>query len=135
MIRGITALRQAASAKATAPEGMVASAVELLEKAVAGAPDSSEAHRILATAHAITGNIERSVEHLRDALRLNPRDERAWLALARTLEDAGRSAEAEDVLRKAVIEERRPGVPGDRRRARGAALAIVDAAGKTPARR
>ena len=133
MIRGITALRQAASAKASAPEGMVASAVELLEKAVAGAPDSSEAHRILATAYSITGDIARSVEQLRDAVRLNPRDERAWLALARTLEEAGRSAEAEDVLRKAVAEERRQ--PGDSRRRGGAALAIVDAAGKTPARR
>ena len=94
MIRGITALRQ----------GRVEVAVEDLELAVAAAADSSEAHRILATAHSITGNIERSVEHLRDGLRLNPRDERAWLALARTLDEAGRSAEAEDVLRKAVIE-------------------------------
>jgi tetratricopeptide (TPR) repeat protein len=94
MIRGITALRQ----------GRVDAAVDDLELAVAAAADSSEAHRILAAAHAITGNIERSVEQLRDAVRLNPRDERAWLALARTLDDAGRSAEAEDVLRKAVIE-------------------------------
>ena len=120
MIRGITALRQAPASQA---------AVDDLELAVAAAADSSEAHRILATAHAITGNIERSVEHLRDGLRLNPRDERAWLALARTLDEAGRSAEAEDVLRKAVIEEH---ASAGRR---GAALAIVDAAGKTPARR
>jgi tetratricopeptide (TPR) repeat protein len=115
MIRGIAALRQAASAKASAfagasadksaPEGMVASAVELLETAAAGAPDSSEAHRILATAYSITADIARSVEHLRTAVRLNPRDERARLALARTLEEAGRSADAEDVLRKAIAEQ------------------------------
>src|SRR5262245_43308647 len=114
MIRGVTALRQAASAKASAPEGMVAAAVEDLEAAVAAARDSSEAHRILATAYSVNGDIARSVEHLRDAVRLNPRDERSQLALARTLEETGRSAEAEDVLRKAIAEEeRRQGVPGD----------------------
>ena len=85
MVRGIAALRQAASAKASAPEGVVASAVELLETAVAGARDSSEAHRVLATAHSIAGDIARSVQHLRDAVRLNPRDERSRLALAQTL--------------------------------------------------
>jgi tetratricopeptide (TPR) repeat protein len=108
MVRGISALRQAASAKASAPGGMVAAAVEELEAAVAAARNSSEAHRILATAYLISGDIARSVEHLRNAVRLNPRDERSQLALARTLEETGRSAEAEDVLRKAiVIEERR----------------------------
>ena len=94
MVRGIAALRQ----------GAVASAVEHLETAVAGAPDSSEAHRVLATAYSITGDIARSVQHLRDAVRLNPRDERSRLALAQTLAAAGRSAEAEDVLRTAVAE-------------------------------
>ena len=103
MVRGIAALRQAASAKASAPEG-VASAIEHLEAAVAGAGDSSEAHRVLATAYSIAGDIARSVQHLRDAVRLNPRDERSRLALAQTLTAVGRSAEAEDVLRTAVAE-------------------------------
>ena len=105
MAKGIAALRQAASAKASAPEAIVAAAIEHLEAAVAGGSDSSEAHRILATAYSITGNIARSVEHLRAALRRNPRDERSWLALARTLDEAGRSAEARDVLRTAVAEQ------------------------------
>jgi tetratricopeptide (TPR) repeat protein len=94
MARGIAALRQ----------GLVAAATEQLEAAVARASDSSEAHRILGTAYLISGDITRSVQHLRDAVRLNPRDERSWLALARTLDEAGRPAEAEDVLRKAVTE-------------------------------
>jgi tetratricopeptide (TPR) repeat protein len=101
MVRGIAALRQAASAKA--PEG-VASAIKHLETAVAGAGDSSEAHRVLATVYSITGDIARSVQHLRDAVRLNPRDERPRLALAQTLAAAGRSAEVQDVLRTAVAE-------------------------------
>jgi tetratricopeptide (TPR) repeat protein len=94
MVRGIAALR----------EGVVASAVEHLETAVAGARDSSEAHRVLATAYSIAGDIARSVQHLRDAVRLNPRDERSRLALAQTLAAVGRSAEAEDALRTAVAE-------------------------------
>jgi tetratricopeptide (TPR) repeat protein len=94
MVRGIAALR----------EGAVASAIEHLEAAVAGAGDSSEAHRILATAYSITGDVAKSVQHLRDAVRLNPRDERSRLALAQTLFTVGRSPEAEDVLRAAVTE-------------------------------
>ena len=95
MARGITALRG----------GMVAAAIDDLTAAVAAARESSEAHRILATAYLINGDIAPSVEHLRDAVRLNPRDERSQLALARTLEETGRSAEAEDVLRKAILED------------------------------
>ena len=94
LARGIAALRQ----------GLVPAAIEQLEAAAARANDSSEAHRILGTAYLIQGDITRSVQHLRDAVRLNPRDERSWLALARTLDESGRVADAEDVLRGAVIE-------------------------------
>jgi tetratricopeptide (TPR) repeat protein len=114
MARGISALRQAASAKASAfagasadksaPEGLVSAAIEHLEAAVAGAGDSSEARRILASAYSTTGDVAASVRHLRDAIRLNARDERSWLALARALDEAGRSEEAADVLRAAVAE-------------------------------
>jgi tetratricopeptide (TPR) repeat protein len=83
---------------------MVPAAIEQLEAAAAQANDSSEAHRTLGTAYLIQGDITRSVQHLRDAVRLNPRDERSWLALARTLDESGRVADAEDVLRRAVIE-------------------------------
>ena len=94
MTRGIAALRQ----------GLVPASIEQLEAAAARANDSSEAHRILGTAYLIQGAITRSVQHLRDAVRLNPRDERSWVALARTLDESGRVADAEDVLREAVIE-------------------------------
>ena len=124
MVRGIAALRQAASARPSAlPEaavdksalaaasadtsaagGAVASAIEHLETAVAAAAGSSEAHRVLATAYAITGDIARSVQHLREAVRLRPRDERSRLALAQTLAAVDRSAEAEEVLRAGIAE-------------------------------
>ena len=92
MAGGIAALRR----------GEVAPAIERLETAVAQAPDSSEAHRVLATAYSIAGDIGRSVLHLHEAVRLQPRDERSRLALAQVLIAVDRSAEAQDELRSGV---------------------------------
>jgi tetratricopeptide (TPR) repeat protein len=92
MAQGIAALRQ----------GMVETAIERLEAAVASAGDSSEAHRILGTAYGISGDIARSLQHLREAVTLNPRDERSWITLARTLEDSGEPSEVEAALRAAT---------------------------------
>jgi len=92
MAQGIAALRQ----------GMVDAALERLEAAVARAADSSEAHRILGTAYGINGDAAKSVQHLRDATRLNPRDERGWLGLARALEDSGELPEAVAALRSGM---------------------------------
>lgn len=101
---GIAALRLAASATGSASEDAVASAIDHLETAVSGGAASSELHRVLATAHAITGDINQAAAHLRDAVRLDPRDERSRLALARTLAEVGRSAESEVLVRTAVAE-------------------------------
>lgn len=92
MAQGIAALRQ----------GMVDTAIDRLEAAVMRAADSSEGHRILGTAYGIRGDVAKSVQHLRDAVRLNPRDERSWIALARTLEDTGDLAEAVTTLHAAI---------------------------------
>jgi tetratricopeptide (TPR) repeat protein len=92
MAQGIAALRQ----------GMVATAIDRLEAAVARAIDSSEAHRVLGTAYGVSGDMARSVQHLRDAVKRNPHDERSWIALARTLEDTGERAEAVAALRAAI---------------------------------
>jgi superkiller protein 3 len=92
MAQGIAALRQ----------GMMDAAIDRLEAAVARAGDSSEAHRVLGTAYGIRGDLPRSVQHLRDAVRLNPRDERSWIALARALEDTGEATEAVAALRAAI---------------------------------
>jgi tetratricopeptide (TPR) repeat protein len=91
-----------AQAIASLRQGRVDTAVESLEAAVARAGDSSEAHRLLGTAYGIRGDMARSVQHLRDAVRLNPRDERSWIALASTLEDTGELAEAVTALRDAI---------------------------------
>ena len=92
MVQGIAALRQ----------GLVDVAIERLEGAVARARDSSEAHRILGTAYGIRGDMAKSVQHLREAVKLNPRDERSWIALASTLEDTGELEEAVTALRTAI---------------------------------
>ena len=89
---GLTALR----------EGRVTDAIDQLEKTVARANGSSEAHRMLATAYGVSGDITRSLDHLRAAVRLNPRDERSWVALGRTLDQTGRSLEAEQAVRTAI---------------------------------
>ena len=94
MARGIVELR----------EGRVVAAIESLATAVARAPHSSEARRILATAYGINGDGANSVWNLREAVRLNPRDERSWLALARSLDTAGQLSEAVDVLRTGAAE-------------------------------
>jgi tetratricopeptide (TPR) repeat protein len=92
MAQGSTALRR----------GAVGTAIERFETAVAAAAGSSEAHRLLGTAYGVSGDITNSVRHLRDAVKLNPRDERAWLALARTLEDTGERSGAAAALRNGV---------------------------------
>ena len=91
-----------AQASAALRQGQIGTAIERWEAAVAGAANSSEPHRLLGTAYGINGDIANSVRHLRDAVRLNPRDERAWLALARTLEDTGERPGAAAALRDGV---------------------------------
>jgi tetratricopeptide (TPR) repeat protein len=92
MAQGIAALRQ----------GMMDTAIDRLETAVARTGDSSEAHRVLGTAYGIRGDMAKSVQHFREAVKLNPRDERSWLALASTLEETGELAEAVTALRAAI---------------------------------
>jgi len=92
MAQGSAALRQ----------GTIGTAIDRFEAAVASAGTSSEAHRLLGTAYAISGDIASGVRHLREAVRLNPRDERGWIALTRTLEDTGERAEAASALRAGI---------------------------------
>jgi tetratricopeptide (TPR) repeat protein len=92
--RGIAALRQ----------GMLADAIEHFEATSAAIGDSAEAHRMLATAYAVNGDVARSIEHSRQAVRLNARDERSWLALVRTLDESNASADAEEAVRAAIAE-------------------------------
>jgi tetratricopeptide (TPR) repeat protein len=94
MSRGLAALRQ----------GMLQDAIALLETAASQAPGSSEVHRMLGTARTVNGDLDEGVRHLRLAVQLNPRNERAWLTLARTLEGIDNVEEAAQALRAAIAE-------------------------------
>ena len=94
MRRGISALRQ----------GLVASAIEQFEATATLNRDSAEAHRMLATAYGVNGDVTRSLQHLREAVRLNPLDERSWLALVRTLDDTSAQADTNEAVRAAIAE-------------------------------
>jgi tetratricopeptide (TPR) repeat protein len=85
---GVAALRQ----------GSTADAVADLEAAVAAAPSSSEARRLLGAAHAAAGNVDGGLKALAEAIGLAPQDERARVAMGRLLTEAGRIEEAERVL-------------------------------------
>jgi Flp pilus assembly protein TadD len=72
------------------------------ESALASAPQSSEAHRLLGLAYWAEYRYDESVQHLQHAVRANRHNERARLALARVLVDAGRDADAERTLRETI---------------------------------
>ncbi len=64
--------------------------------------DSSEADRIRGLTYWVNGQDDKSIEQLEIAIRKNPRDERARLALARVLSSAGRDSDAEHALRETI---------------------------------
>jgi tetratricopeptide (TPR) repeat protein len=88
---GITALKQGAAANAVADF-----------EAALTAGESSQLQRLLGTACWIAGDLAKSVHHLRTAVRLEPRDERAWLMLARVLDSSGSVNEAADALTEGI---------------------------------
>ena len=92
LARGSAALRN----------GDVQSALAHLKAAIESAPSRAETHRILAVAYRENDQRDKSIEELRTAIRLNPRDERARISLADALNAAGQDGDAERVLREAT---------------------------------
>jgi tetratricopeptide (TPR) repeat protein len=90
--QGIAALR----------ENRVADARSRLEAAVAETPESSEAHRVLGLVYRVAARDDASIGHLEAAIRANPLNERARVALARVRLDTGRPSEAAQLLRDAL---------------------------------
>jgi tetratricopeptide (TPR) repeat protein len=83
--------------------GELAAAQRHLEAVRAASPDSSEVHRILGLTFLVAGERAGALEHLNTAIRLNPANERARIAMARVLVDAGRGADAERLLRETLV--------------------------------
>lgn len=82
-------------------EGRVADAVAHFTAATREAP-GSEAHRMLGMAFWLAAEYDSSVEHLEEAIRLAPADERARVMLARILEEIGEGERAERLLEETV---------------------------------
>lgn len=79
-----------------------AGALEFLDKAVAAAPDWSEAWNQRAFIHFLREHYDKSLEDLDRALELEPRHFGALAGKARILMRQGRMALGQDALRKAV---------------------------------
>ena len=87
---------------ASLKEKRFAEAVEHLEAAVASAPESSEAHRLLGVAYVAVGRQAERIEQLEAAVRLAPGDERARIALGRALMSVERWEQSEQALRNTL---------------------------------
>lgn len=87
-----------ARAAAAFRSGLVEDARQLLDGAIARASDRSEAHRILGMVTLADGDAARGISSLRNAVRLNPADERARIALANALVENDQLDDAEQVL-------------------------------------
>ena len=79
-------------------------AVEALSEASNRSPESAELHRILGMALAAGKQYDQSLTHLRDAARLDPRNERSRIAIADVLVASGRPDAARESLRQTIAE-------------------------------
>ena len=88
-------------AAAALRQGRLTEARSLLEEAPA-LQDSSEMHRVVGLIYWADSQDDKSIEQLEAAIRVNARDERSRLALARVLTSAGRDSDAERALRETL---------------------------------
>jgi tetratricopeptide (TPR) repeat protein len=103
----LTADRGAAAdamARATAAfrDGSLQLSQRHLEAAIELTPDLAEPHRTIGLVYLADLQYDNATDALRIAVRLNPADERAPLALAYVLAETNQQAEAEQVLREAI---------------------------------
>jgi tetratricopeptide (TPR) repeat protein len=88
MSQGADALRQ----------GYIADARVHFASEIGERPQSSEPHRLMAVTYWATTDYDKSIEHLEQAIRLNPADERSRILLAKVLTEAGQPERAEQTL-------------------------------------
>jgi tetratricopeptide (TPR) repeat protein len=87
-----------ARAAAAARDGSVETALEQLRIAIELAPDRAEPHRLMGLAHLADRQFDEAVAALKTAIRLNPRDERARLALSDALIESDQLPAARQTL-------------------------------------
>jgi tetratricopeptide (TPR) repeat protein len=77
-------------------------AIHLLEEVLAGGRAFADAHQLLGVSYGLIGQAERALEHLDEALELNPSYVEALIHRALVLNQVGREVEAEAALRRAA---------------------------------
>src|SRR2546430_2206245 len=89
-------------------------AIHLLEEVIATGRAFADAHHLLGVSYSLAGQPDKALEQLDRALALNPNYIEALIHRALVLNELGREAEANAVLRRArqVGAERRAGFPG-----------------------
>jgi tetratricopeptide (TPR) repeat protein len=84
-------------------QGKLAAGIEMLERAVAAAPDFAEARVDLARALSRHGNAARARDEVRWVLKRSPHHHRAWLAYGDVLVDLGQYADAATAFERARL--------------------------------
>ena len=97
-------------AKVLATTGRHPEAIALLQDTVQAAPGEDEAYLVLAQAQVATRDFANAEKNYRAALRLNPKSGAALSGLGALLNETGRPAEGEAVLRPATADSGRPAV-------------------------
>jgi Flp pilus assembly protein TadD len=80
----------------------MSSTLENLEKLLGTPRDGALLRYSLGLEHLKTANLERAIEHLREAVTRDPLYSAAWKALGRTLEQSRRNPEALDAYRRGI---------------------------------
>jgi len=80
-----------------------------LEKLLGTPRDGALLRYSLGLEYAKAGNLERAVEHLREAVARDPDYSAAWKALGKALSDAGGADEALEAFRRGIEAARRKG--------------------------
>ena len=80
----------------------MSSTLENLEKLLGTPRDGALLRYSLGLEYLKTGNLERAIEHLREAVARDPLYSAAWKALGKTLEQKDRNPEALDAYRRGI---------------------------------
>ena len=80
-----------------------------LEKLLGTPRDGALLRYSLGLEYAKAGNLERAIEHLREAVSRDPDYSAAWKALGKALSDASRADEALEAFRRGIDAARRKG--------------------------
>lgn len=88
---------------------MASSSIERLEKLVGTPRDGALLRYSLGTEYLKAEDLDKAIDHLREAVARDPAYSAAWRALGRALESAGRAQEALSAFRDGIAAAQRKG--------------------------